>query len=198
MSSKLYLVQGGIGNSENPDLDFYLIMYSDLKGNWGYIGKKGKNYWKLYTIIGKSPIVLGSSENHYYFKNFEQCIEKLQELSGCEIEIQYILTNEDIYETDDDIKSVAGSSIYSSDKSLDELINSQNWSLTPGANYKLELFLDYMNSRAKIQFSDNVINGTTFHIISNRHSARIEDLKRQIEIEKYLIRPEDIPDFDIE
>ncbi len=115
MASKIYLVQGGMTPSENSDFDFFIITY-DFKENFGYIGKKGKNFWKLYTILGRSPMVLGSPENHYYFKTFEDCAERLKTLSGSEVEIRYIDSQDDSIEESADIRSVAGGSMHVSER----------------------------------------------------------------------------------
>ena len=194
----IYLVQGGLNLSKDSkaDFDFFIITY-DFKKNYGYIGKKGKNSWKLYSILGRTPMVLGSPDNHYYFKSFEDCLQQLEKLSESKIEIRYIEVENDITDNSPDIRSIAGSNLYGSEKSIDELITSNNWTLTPGAVYKLELYLEYLNKPASVKFSDFVINGMTFHLMTERHNQRIKNLEQQLEVEKKIIRPDDIPDFEI-
>ncbi len=87
--------------------------------------------------------------------------------------------------------------LYHSDKSLDELLATKDFSLTPGADYKLELYM-LSKEKGSIKFTDSVVNGTTFKFILDKHSERIEQLERQLESEKSIIRPEDIPDFEID
>jgi len=195
----IYLIQGGLNLSEdsNADLDFFIIT-CDFKQNYGYVGKKGKNSWKLYTILGRTPMVLRSPDNHYYFKSFEDCVKQLSKLSESEVEIRYIEKENNLPDNSPDIKSIAGSSLYKSEKKVLELASSKAWTLTPGAEYKLELYLESVNSNTMVKFSDIVINGTTFHIITERHEQRIKFLEEQLEMERKIIRPEDIPDFDPE
>jgi len=195
----IYLVQGGLNLSEDSktDFDFFIITY-DLKKNFGYIGKKGKNTWKLYTTLGRSPMVLGSPDNHYYFKSFEECVQHLGKLSKSEVEIRYIKFENEIIDSSPDIRSIGGGNLYGSEKTINELIVSNNLTLTPGAAYKLELYIEHLNKPAEGKFSDFVINGMTFHLMTERHKQRIKDLEQQIEAERKIIRPDDIPDFDIE
>ena len=195
----IYLVQGGLNLSEDskPDFDFFIITY-DFKKNYGYIGRKGKNSWKLYTILGRTPMVLGSPDNHYYFKSFEDCVQQLEKLSEAEIEIRYIEVENEITNDSTDIRSIAGSNLYGSEKDISELIVSNNLTLTPGATYKLELYIEFLKRPAAVTFSDFVHNGMTFHLMTDRHKQRIKALEEQLEVERKIIRPEDIPDFDVE
>jgi hypothetical protein len=59
------------------DSDFHLITYN-FKTNEGYVDKKGKNHWRLYTQVGQK-----FGQNRYHkLLDFEQCVEKLKELKG--------------------------------------------------------------------------------------------------------------------
>lgn len=197
----VYLAQGGFNISEDskPDFDFFIITY-DFKKNYGYIGKKGKNSWKLYTILGRTPMVLGSPDNHYYFKSFEECVQHLEKLAQAKVEIRYIEVENDTSSDTDFIRQIGDGNLYGSDKTINELIALNNLTLTPGANYKLELYLDYLKNPkpGAVKFSDFVHNGMTFHLMTERHKNRIKALEEQLEAERKLIRPEDVPDFDLE
>lgn len=195
----VYLVQGGLNLSKDskPDFDFFIITY-DFKKNYGYIGKKGKNSWKLYTILGKTPMVLGSPDNHYFFKSFEDCVHQLEKLAEANVKTQYIEVANDLKNETTDLKNFGDGNLYGSDKTINELLSTRKLVLTPGATYKLELYFEYLKRPNAAPFTDYVHNGMTFHLITERHKQRIKILEQQLENEKYIIRPEDIPDFDIE
>ncbi|MEO8772303.1 MAG: hypothetical protein ABI402_19550 [Ferruginibacter sp.] len=198
-TNTIYLVQGGLNLTEDskPDFDFFIITY-DFKKNYGYIGRKGKNSWKLYTILGRTPMVLGSPDNHYHFKNFEDCVKHLKKLSNAEVQICYIETEDEAIPSSADLRPIGGGNLYGSEKTIEELIATNNLTLTPGAEYKLELYVEFLKRPATVTFSDFVHNGMTFHLMTERHKHRIKALEDQLEVERKLIRPEDIPDFDIE
>jgi len=198
-TNTIYLVQGGLNLTEDskPDFDFFIITY-DFKKNYGYIGRKGKNSWKLYTILGRTPMVLGSPDNHYHFNNFEDCVQHLEKLSNAEVKIRYIETEDETTPPSTNIRPIGGGNLYGSEKTIEELIATNNLTLTPGAEYKLELYVEYLKRPATVTFSDYVHNGMTFHLMTERHKHRIKALEEQLKIERNLIRPEDIPDFDVE
>jgi len=83
---KLYVVKDGIYKSGYVSKDgkqlkdgrFYLLTYS-FKDNTGYIRKREDGTWRLYTSIGNPP---DFKKRYHRFASFEECVEKLQELSG--------------------------------------------------------------------------------------------------------------------
>ncbi len=213
----LYLVQGGISrnssvnnNEVSPDKNFYVITF-DFEKNFGYIGKKGKNWWKLYTILGRTPMILGSPDNHYHFKTFEDCVAKLEILAKVKVEIKYIdesteiidnSKNED-FEYSKYIDEGSGfiHKFPSSEANVKAVLLSKDYLLTPGADYKLELFFEthFANSeKTGLKISNSVMNGLTIVNTIKNHSDRIAALEKELEMERKIIRPEDIPDFKIE
>lgn len=194
-SKILYLLQGGF-DKKNPDHNFYLITY-DFKRNHGYIGKKGRNSWKLYTPLYSNPQIPKPESYHNYFKTFLECIEHLKKLTNDQVEIRQI---EPVSETENSYLEKIDTSNqekYNSDKSVLELASSEQMTLTLGAEYKLELYIDFLKKKESEQLSNEFINGSTFNLITKRHKARIKRLEDELLNEKNIIRPEDVPDFDL-
>jgi hypothetical protein len=91
MESIIYVVKGGIPNvADSTNVNFYALCY-DFYSNIGYIENKAPNKWRLYTRLSSL-----SKENNqfeeddkYYFDGigFEECMNKLQEISGKAIKI---------------------------------------------------------------------------------------------------------------
>ena len=83
---KIYVVKDGIygvGIVSNEDKQlkngtFYLLTYT-FNDNIGYIGKRDDGTWRLYTSIGNPP---DFKYRYHHFSSFEDCVQKLQELSG--------------------------------------------------------------------------------------------------------------------
>ncbi len=94
----LYVVKDGLINqgckvNKNGEqikgTDFYLLTYG--KNNEGYIEKKSKNKWRLYTQVGEPETLKNLNKEgikdryrirYHHFATFEECIEKLYELNN--------------------------------------------------------------------------------------------------------------------
>ena len=195
---KIFLVKGGLTNT--PDMpikdDFYLIT-KDFKTNNGYIGKRSNKLWRLYTPIGYNNTVPGSKSNYYHhYPTFEECVEKLKQLYQSLIEIvdNYYKEKISLAKTEMQVEyGPIGYTPWNENSALSQLFDA-NFTLTPGANFKLELFLESSNDEGII-FSQQVTNATTFNMIMQLHKERIEKLKAELQSEMSIIRPEDIPNF---
>lgn len=93
----LYVVKDGLKDQgcivnkngvQKKGTNFYLLTYG--KNNEGYIEKKTKNIWRLYTQVGEPEIMKRldkegikdkSRIRYHHFATFEECIEKLYELN---------------------------------------------------------------------------------------------------------------------
>ncbi len=200
---KLYVVKGGLTKSkdENKNDSFSLLTY-DFKGNVGYIGKRSKNIWRLYTIIGGGTIKVsgGPDWRYHHFLTFEECVIKLREISKIPVEVIENYFNESESTTSADTASELEEEngyqrIPRTDKSILTQFEEKKISLTPGASYKLELYLESLKDKPVV-FVDTVVNATVFNAIMNRHEERLNQLRAQLQEEISIIRPEDIPDVD--
>jgi hypothetical protein len=100
----LYVVKDGLLNqgckvNKNGEqikgTNFYLLTYG--QNNEGYIEKKSKNKWRLYTQVGEPETLKNNNKEgikdkyrirYHHFATFEECIGKLHELNRySEIEI---------------------------------------------------------------------------------------------------------------
>jgi hypothetical protein len=93
----LYVVKDGLINQgckvnsngeQIKGTNFYLLTYG--KNNEGYIEKKSKNNWRLYTQVGETETLRRLNKEgikdktrirYHHFATFEECIEKLYELN---------------------------------------------------------------------------------------------------------------------
>lgn len=101
---KLYVIKDGVKNNgcivdkngnQVKNTNYYLISFG--KGNEGYIEKKSVRNWQLYTQVGEIKTIREmnnkgikdkSRVRYYHFPTFENCVDKLKELSdNCTIEI---------------------------------------------------------------------------------------------------------------
>ena len=192
---KIFLVKGGFANTpDNPIKDDFFLITKDFKGNNGYIGKRSNKVWRLYTHYGSISDVKSSCYHHY--PTFEECVQKLKELSQSSIDIVDNYYREKISLSKEEVKVEYGprnETPWNENSALTQLFDA-NFTLTPGANFKLELFLESSNDEGII-FSQQITNATTFNMIIQLHNERIEKLKAELQGEMSIIRPEDIPNF---
>ena len=195
---KIFLVKGGLANTpDNPIKDDFYLITKDFKRNHGYIGKRSDKVWRLYTPLGYNKSVTGGKSNYYHhYPTFEECVEKLKELSQSSIDIVDNYYREKISLSKEEVKMEYGprnETPWNENSALTQLFDA-NFTLTPGANFKLELFLESSNDEGII-FSQQITNATTFNMIIQLHNERIEKLKAELQGEMSIIRPEDIPNF---
>lgn len=195
---KLYVVKGGLAKKNEINVNSFYLLTPNLKENVGYIGKRGKNQWRLYTVIAPPTQNLNGNPDYryYHFSSFEECIIKLKEISKYPVEIieNYFKESEiSIKEvTASQLKEENGlSNIPNSERSILSYFTDKKISLTPGANYKLELYLESLKDLMNLGFNSTVLND-----ILDRHEERIKQLRNQLQEELFIIRPEDIPDVD--
>lgn len=91
MHGIIYVAKGGIPNvakSTNPD--FHSLCY-DFYSNIGYIEMKAPNKWRLYvrySSILKENKYEGDDDKYYFDGiTFEECVDRLKEISGRAIKI---------------------------------------------------------------------------------------------------------------
>lgn len=195
---KIFLVKGGLANTfDNPIKDDFYLITKDFKRNHGYIGKRSDKVWRLYTPLGYNKSVTGGKSNYYHhYPTFEECVEKLKQLSQSLIEIvdNYYKEKISLGKAEMQVEyGPVGNTPWNENSALSQLFDA-NFTLTPGANFKLELFLESSNDEGII-FSQQVTNATTFNMIMHLHKERIEKLKAELQSEMSIIRPEDIPNF---
>lgn len=195
---KLYVVNGKIMPSDEFSYrDTYFSLTFDLKSEVGAIKKASSDYWVLITNIEgaaemhKSQKSFGDKEAYYqHYRTFELCLERLNKISKWPVE----LINDDDHrnlilyykmEESGELEFVPKSKI----PVLKQLLI-DNYQITPGAEFKLELYFEYLK-KGNLQFAENVLNATIYKHILQLHTTRMIH-------EKSIIRPEDIPDFDIE
>ena len=195
---KLFVVNGRIMPSDEfTYLDTYYSLTFDFKNEVGAIKRASGEFWVLTTTIEgaeemhKSKTSLGDKEAYYqHYRTFELCLERLKKICKWSVEV---INDDDqrnlilYYKIDEpgELGFVPKSKI----PVLEQLLV-DNYRITPGAEFKLELYLESLK-KGKVQFVDSVLNATIYKHIMQLHTARMIN-------EKSIIRPEDIPDFDNE
>ncbi|MEO8771254.1 MAG: hypothetical protein ABI402_14260 [Ferruginibacter sp.] len=196
---KLYVLKGGLKKRENiiEEETFYLLTY-DLKGNVGYIGRRSKILWRLYTIIGGGTIKNSNADDwrYHHFETFKECIEKLKLISKVPVEVIDNVLNESTVPINTNVQIASSyNNIPKLDESVLEQIAKMGFQITPGAVYKLELYLESLKDKPVV-FARNVENATVYNSIFTCHQGRLEELKARLKNEESIIRPDDIPDFE--
>ena len=85
----IYAVKGGVPSvARSNNANFYLLCYN-FHSNIGYIEEKRENNWQLYTRSENllKQYQIGGDKFYYKGASFQNCVDKLHELTGAIIEV---------------------------------------------------------------------------------------------------------------
>ncbi len=203
---KLYVVKDGVpevghksfNDAQVKDGTFYLLTY-DFKSNVGYIGKRAVNEWRLYTTVGSKQDL---KSRYHHFSNLIECVHKLQELSpNVQVKLIESFENKEAVVPVNFGPKSSSSAIEATPKEkelswLISIFQDKRFSLTKGAEYKLELLLEEVHIilEKTDKFNDKM---TIVEEALANYSRRISQLQEHSNLsELNLIRPEDIPNLE--